>query len=73
MILTTLKKAEDGKGWIARGYALEQGGEFPNVLPEKKWDLQPVNLVEVDQSGSKGDSHMRAFQIRSLRMEQAGR
>ncbi len=73
VILTTLKKAEDGKGWIARGYALEQGGEFPNVLPEKKWDLQPVNLVEVDQSGSKGDSHMRAFQIRSLRMEQAGR
>jgi len=73
IILTAFKRAEDGRGWIARGYATEEGGTWPTLLPQREWTLHRVNLMEAPSQHSKEESHLHPFHIRSVRMVEAGK
>jgi len=69
-ILTTLKKAEDGQGWIARGYAAEERSPWLAFRLPKHRVVRRVSLGEaVDSQPPPLDEELRPFEIRSVRIE----
>ncbi len=73
IILTALKKAENGRGWIARGYATDEGGTWFTLLPQKEWVIQKVNLMESPLPNEKVETHLRPFEIQTIRLVKRGR
>jgi hypothetical protein len=73
LFLTTMKKAEDQKGWILRGYAGETGANWPALLLKQKAVLRRANLMEVVEPASSAEpvTRLRPFEIRTLRIELA--
>jgi alpha-mannosidase len=65
--LSTLKKAEDGKGYIARGYAFGRGASWPRLLEPERWQAQLVNLKEDPLAGS-ANAELKPFEIRTVRL-----
>jgi len=70
-ILTTLKKAESGKGWIARAYASQQETAWPQIQLAREGSIQPVSLTEADEPKQIWRDTLHAFEIRTVRLELA--
>jgi hypothetical protein len=65
--VTAFKKAEDGKGFVARGYALE-AARWPALFAAEAWAARTVGLTE-DKAEEPGPK-MRPFEIRTVRIQE---
>jgi hypothetical protein len=65
--LSTLKKSEDGRGYVARGYAFGAPALWPRLLDPERWRLQAANLKEDAITGDPG-VRMKPFEIRTVRL-----
>jgi hypothetical protein len=68
-ILTTLKKAESGTGWIARAYASEREAPWPQIQMASEGSVRQVGLTEVDEHQQRWRDALRPFEIRTVRLE----
>jgi alpha-mannosidase len=68
VIVSALKKAEDGKGWIARAYASEKPGVWPKLLADRKFSVREVNMVESEQTPPSTKEGIQPFEIRTVRL-----
>ena len=66
LALTTLKRAEDGEGFIARAYSMGARTRWPGILPQEEWRAEPATLTE--EAADPAPAFLEPFEIRTVRL-----